>query len=145
MSIKTFRGLIADEEKQTIRLGSNDGLTGYRIFKFQLMPHNPGTEHTENVVKLFTLDPGDSTPDNMVNFNDPSLLGVAYYQDNSDKAYAADLDVVFDNTKFNQDIYITHVATSGTEAINYYIELEQFDLSLDEATVATLKDMRGRE
>ena len=44
---------------------------------------------------------------------------------------------------FNQDIYITCYSTDNK--INYYIELEQVPLSKDEATVATLKDMRGRE
>jgi hypothetical protein len=29
--------------------------------------------------------------------------------------------------------------------MNYYLELEQVKLDLNEATVATLKDMRGRE
>jgi hypothetical protein len=29
--------------------------------------------------------------------------------------------------------------------MNYYIELEKVKLDLNEATVATLKDMRGRE
>ena len=52
--------------------------------------------------------------------------------------------IVFDNMKFNQDIFVTNV-DGGAEnrAINYYIELEQVKLRLDENTVATLKDIRN--
>ena len=52
---------------------------------------------------------------------------------------------MFDHVKVNQDIYISHHNADGTSSCNYYIELEQMKLNLDEATVATLKDMRGRE
>ena len=51
--------------------------------------------------------------------------------------------VIFDDDVFNQDIYITHVETVGTEPCSYYIKLEQVKLSLDENTVATLKDIRN--
>jgi hypothetical protein len=44
---------------------------------------------------------------------------------------------------FNQDIYISNVDSIGSNAMNYYIELEQSTLSLDENTVATLKDIRN--
>ena len=46
---------------------------------------------------------------------------------------------------FNQDIYITHTnlhADAGP--VNYYIELEQIKLDLNENTVATLKDIRNQ-
>jgi hypothetical protein len=35
--IKSFRGKLADDQIETIRLSTNDGLTGYRIVKIQLM------------------------------------------------------------------------------------------------------------
>ena len=41
--------------------------------------------------------------------------------------------------------YITLQDTQNAGGSNYYIELEQIKLDLNEATVATLKDMRGRE
>ena len=41
---------------------------------------------------------------------------------------------------FNQDIYIT-CKSSGN--MNYYMELEQIKLDLNENTVATLKDIRN--
>jgi len=80
-----------------------------------------------------------------VNFDNPLLLAVAYSSGDSASVTAVQETVIFDNVKFNQDIYITHVEQSGSQACNYYIELEQVKLDLNEATVATLKDMRGRE
>jgi len=53
--------------------------------------------------------------------------------------------IIFDHEIFNQDIYVTHWSDSGADACNYYIELEQVKLSVDESTVATLKDIRNKE
>ena len=38
MTIKSFRGRMADGDQITIRLSTNDGKTGYMIKKFQMMP-----------------------------------------------------------------------------------------------------------
>ena len=51
--------------------------------------------------------------------------------------------VTFDGEIFNQDIFVTHVDTEGALECNYYIELEQMALDLNEQTVATLKDIRN--
>ena len=66
MPIKTFRGQLADEEQDTIRLSTNTGLIGYRIRKFQLMPANPGGQDSVNVCKVFTYEQG--TPVATVDF-----------------------------------------------------------------------------
>ena len=43
-------------------------------------------------------------------------------------------------------IYITYTDNDSSDiTINYYIELEQVKLALDENTVATLKDIRNIE
>ena len=44
---------------------------------------------------------------------------------------------------FNQDIYITLRCHNAAADVNYYIELEQVKLDLNENTVATLKDIRN--
>jgi len=107
MPIKTFRGLIAHETIEQITLHTNTGSTGYRINKFQLYPNKPGDEHYLSAVKIYSI-PQYGTPDEVTDFSDPTLLACAFFQDNSDKAYPADLDVVFDKITFNQDIFITH-------------------------------------
>ena len=140
--IKTFRGLLADGDIETIRLSTNKGLIGYKILKFELFPQAPGEANAESVVKVFTIEPDSA--ESTVNFDDPTILGVASMGNSTaGNVYPPTLTVVFDNVVFNQDIYVTHKETSGSESVNYYIELEQINLDVGEAAVATLKDMRG--
>jgi hypothetical protein len=141
--MKTFRGLLEDEGIQTIRLSTNDGKTGYKIHKFQLMFSDAATS-TKSVVQLYTVP--QTTALDTINFDNPTLLGVGLLSGKADQTqYPEDMIVVFDSTVFNQDIYITHVEVAGVASVNYYLELEQVKLAKDEAAVATLKDMRGRE
>jgi hypothetical protein len=141
MRIKTFRGLIADGAQDTIVLHTNDGSTGYRIVKFEMMANNPGTETNESTMKIYKIS--QTTVDNAVDFSDNTLLGAGYYSDAANENYGWKGTVVFDNEIFNQDIYITHMETVGSKAMNYYLELEQVKLDLNENTVATLKDIRN--
>lgn len=142
--IKSFRGKLDHNTTERIKLSTNDGLTGYRIVKMELMAHLPGTTNYENLVKLFSTP--QETVDGTVDFTDPTLLGVAYLEGRNENHYQDQVSVIFDNIKFNQDIYITHFDVSTeNKIVNYYIELEQVKLNINEATVATLKDMRGRE
>mgnify|MGYP003151637449 CR=1 FL=1 len=148
MPIKTFRGLIADGGQDKIVLHTNNGSVGYKIKKFQIFPKTPGhTTSSESTVQLFTVEQATvPTTNPEVDFNDPTLLGVAYYQDHVDAAYPGSIDVVFDNMTFNQDIYVVHTSStsSGVDgSMNYYIELEKFTLDLNQNTVATLKDIRN--
>ena len=141
MPIKTFRGLIADGAQDTILLHTNDGSTGYRIVKFEMMANNPGTDANESTMKIYKIS--QTTVDNEVDFSDNTLLGAGYYSDSANENYGWKGTVVFDNEIFNQDIYITHMETVGSKAMNYYLELEQVKLDLNENTVATLKDIRN--
>jgi len=141
--IVSFRGLLADGAQETIALHTIDGSTGYRIVKFQLMAKESGTTEYEHIVKIYKTS--QDTIDAEIDFSDNRLLGAAYLEGNSGEHYSDQQTVIFDNEIFNQDIYITHQdikADPGKEC-NYYIELEQMDLPLDESTVATLKDIRN--
>ena len=140
--IKTFRGKIVDGGQDTIVLHTNNGETGYRVVKFQIFPSQPGAVDYESLVQIFkvkqtSVPTGNGTSD----FNDQTLLAVNYLVGNND-TYAA-LHTVFDKEIFNQDVYVTHTANTGDSAMNYYIELEQVKLDLNESTVATLKDIRN--
>jgi len=149
--IKTFRGLVADEGQDTLLLHTNNGSTGYRIVKFQIMtgePHSSGTD-TEQVVMIWKVartatELGDLTtvqPD----FSDNELLGVGLsLNDVTGSGHGIWQTTIFDQEIFNQDIYVTNRDEGGsTIACNYYIELEQMKLDLNSNTVATLKDMRN--
>ena len=142
--IKSFRGKLADGEIDLIRLSTNNGLTGYKVVKFDIIAVDSGTTDFEHTVMLHTVKPTTATAS--VNFDDPTLLGVAFTEGNNSSNYIGQpLITIFDAMKFNQDIYVSHVDTKGALDVNYYLELESMPLSKDEATVATLKDMRGRE
>ncbi len=141
MAIKSFRGLIASGSQDTIVLHTNTGSTGYRIIKFELMPNEPGEQPQEHTVKIYKIS--QSTIDNTIDFSDNTLLAAGYYQDDHGRQYPSSSDVIFDKEIFNQDIYITAIATDGSQPINYHIELEQVTLDLNENTVATLKDIRN--
>ena len=139
--IKSFRGRLDDGTQQTIRLGTNKGLIGYSIRKFQIIGKDPINTDQEAVIQVYSINP-DATPANEINFDDPTLLAVAYYENSDSPSYLGGSVVIFDSVKFNQDIYITNQSNTNVP-INYYLELEQVKLDLNEATVATLKDMRG--
>jgi len=144
---KTFRGLLADGGSERIRLSTNNGLTGYRVKKFQGIQNTPGTgQSVEAVMKIHTIDTtenGTIAVDNVVDFRSPTLIAVVYYQDNNGTAELSSETIIFDSMVFNQDIFITHIDSDGAVPMNYYLELEQVKLSGNEATVATLKDMRA--
>ena len=143
--IKTFRGLLADGEEEKIRLSTKQGLIGYKIKKFQVINSNPGGVDYSAVAKV---NKTSRAVVSTVDFTDPNLLAVNYFSgDLSSTQFPEDTILIFDEMKFNQDIFITvkQTASSDNDSLNYYLELEQVALTENEATVATLKDMRGRE
>jgi len=133
--------MMTSDSVDTIHLHTNTGSTGYTIKKFEIISGNPVSENDRWVVKIYTIP--QTTTDVLINFSDNTLLGAGVFSSHSSsQTYPEDMTIVFDNMTFNQDIYITAKAESGTN-INYYIELEQVSLALDENTVATLKDIRN--
>jgi len=137
-TIKSFKGQIAHTKEDIIVLHTNDGSTGYKIKKFQLFPRNFNVddEYNMQIWKITGLQ--SSTPD----FSDNRLLAAGYIETVGGAAEGTKQVVVFDNEIFNQDIYVTLGSQNGNSC-NYYIELEQMKLDLNENTVATLKDIRN--
>ena len=134
--------MLADGAQERISLQTKTGETGYRIVKFRIMPEEPGILNTEAVVKIYKTQ--QTTTTLKIDFSDNRLLAAGFFRSNASAAYATDEVVIFDNEKFNQDIYVT-MQDAENNPMNYYIELEQMDLALDEATVATLKDIRNND
>jgi hypothetical protein len=142
MPIKTFRGKIASGVQDTIVLHTNNGSTGYRIKNLQVIDSAPGANTVEIVVKVFSVE--QSSINGTIDFSESTLLAVAYYGDNAGSQNGNEVGpIIFDNVIFNQDIYVTAVELANATASNYYIELEQIKLDLNENTVATLKDIRN--
>ena len=83
--------------------------------------------------------------DALVDFDDPTLIAAVFYQDRANASSNTET-IIIDNQIFNQDCFVTLADADGnTLAGNYYLELEQVKLSENEATVATLKDLRASE
>jgi len=143
--IKTFRGLLADGGQDQIRLQTIKGKVGYRIVKFQIMSYLPTSGgHKEHVVQIWKSEQ-TSVPTAApapINFTDSDLLAAAWSLSSDSPAYATTQDVIFDNEMFNQDIFVTHTDTDGTDTCNYYLELEVIPLDDAGAEYTTLKDMR---
>ncbi len=142
--IKSYKAKIGMGKQHTIPLHTNDGKTGYRIKKFQVMSSTPGTGGSvEYVCKVYTVS--QTTVDGAVDMSDNTLLGVAFYQDRANASSNTET-IIFDNMTFNQDIYVTAIdAEGGTLAGNYYIELEQIPLTEDQALVAIVKNLRNEQ
>ena len=141
--IVSFRGLLADGGQETIPLRTNDGSTGYRITKFQLFPGAPEVTGQQSIVKIYSVR--QTTVDGAVDFNDNTILAAGYYAQLISSAETTAEIAVFDNMVFNQNIVITHFEDANSVAINYYIELEQVKLDLNENTIATLKNIRNND
>lgn len=144
MTIKTFRGMLPINVEDKIHLSTNDGLTGYRITKFQIMSNTPGEGNHELVGKIrLTEDPNVGPT---VDFNDSDVLAACYHTDLGNLGTAATSDtIIFDNEIFNQDIFVQiGDATGATVPCNYYIELEQMKLDLNASTYITIKNIRSR-
>jgi hypothetical protein len=148
MPVKSFRGLIENNGSQIINLHTINGSIGYKITKFDIMPVNPFNDDYEALIQIFKVDKDiplkQGTLERITDFSDNTLVAAGMYSSRaSAESYPEDKFVIFDNEIFNQDIYIKYVDTKTTDGFNYYIELEQIKLDLNENTVATLKDIRN--
>jgi len=135
--IKTYRGMLANDTEDRIRLKTNRGDIGYRIVKFQVMGINEDKNY-ETVVQINKIS---ITPTDSVDFTDGDLLAAALYGD-TDSLDQGSSTIIFDHEIFNQDIFVSAKATAGTTAINYYLELEQVKLNENQSTMATLQSLR---
>jgi len=140
---KTFRGQIKALGLETVRLSTNNGLKGYRIVKLQISPIQPGAVDGEHIVQVYTTEHTDTSLYDNIDFRDPTLLATAFHKTDSSEVNADTNTIIFDNIVFNQDIYISAAELKGSLPVNFHLELEQVKLDQNEATVATLKDMRA--
>ena len=140
--IKSFRGRIDADTSTRIKLSTNNGLVGYRIKAIHVIGQQPSALDQESTFKIFTVP--DKAVTSTIDFGDPTMLAVIFYETDDTATLSDNQNIIFDNVIFNQDIHLTMKGTAST-SLNYHIELEQIKLDVNSATVATLKDMRGRE
>ena len=138
----SYRGKLPIGEQDRIRLKTINGKVGYKITKFQIIVTTPGAATSEMIGQIFKTDQtGNITT--TVDFSDKDLLAMAFYQDGATIDNTQNMTVIFDNEKFNQDIFVNITDASGsTVPGNYYIELEAMSLSDLESTMLTLQSIR---
>jgi hypothetical protein len=120
----SFKGLIPNGEQRKISIQGSVGSIAWKINKFQIIQKEPGTNHAEAIVKIFREE--QSTIDAVINFDNSELLAAGYYEDNESVTYNHSTTVIFSNELFSRNIHITSFhATSHTDPMNYYIELEE--------------------
>lgn len=144
MPIKTYKGMIPMGEQEKIHLSTADGLTGYRIKKFQIESKKPGTGNFELVGKIFLTDQANNV-NAQIDFSDTDLIAAQFNSgSNGWGGNLPDSAIIIDSEMINQDIYVTVACAAGTtEPVNFYIELEQFNLDLNASTFVTLKNIRS--
>ena len=144
--IKTYRGTLPIGEQEKIHLSTNNGLTGYRIKKFQIISTTPSITTSEFISQIFLTDQ-DWSITTTVDFSDSDLLAVAHLENvnTASALHSNATTIIFDNQTFNQDIFINITDAAGaTTPCNYYLELEQFKLDINSATYHTLKNIRSK-
>jgi hypothetical protein len=139
----SYKGKLDMGTEDRIKLATLNGKRGYKINKFQILGTLPGaTANTEYIAKITSRAESNITA--TVDFTDDDLLAVVYSVDNTSSAVPYSDVIIFDNTKFNQDIYVNITdASGGTTPCNYYIELETMSLNDVESTMLTLKNLRA--
>jgi hypothetical protein len=153
MPIKSFRGMIQEDQVETVHLHTNDGSTGYKIKSLMVMPVDTGgsvNTANEATLQVYTTNTEAirqaALTHASVDFSNQTLIGVAYFLRDQGVVAITSETIIFDTLTFNQDIYLVY-KDSQTNAVglNWHIELEQVKLDLNENTVATLKDIRNIE
>ncbi len=141
--IITYKGKLPIGVQEKIHLSTNNGLTGYRINKFQIISSTPGVGSVEFVAKIYmTSQTGSEST--TVDFSEPDLLAAIFYQDDQNTDKPSSTEIVLDKETFNQDIFIYITSPNGsTVECNFYIELEQFKIDLNTSTFHTLKNIRN--
>ena len=125
--VHSFRGLLDHDAQRKISIQGAVGATAWRITKFASIDGAPGTAHVESIMKIYREE--QSSIDGSVNFDDAELLGVSYYSESDEHYYPGFVTVIFDNTIFTRDIFVTNFLASTQSAVNYYIELEEVTVS----------------
>jgi len=135
--VHSFRGLLGVEGQDEIYLERQNVNLAYRIVKFEVMNYDVGVVDAEHVVKIYREK--QTTVDNIVDFTVPDLLAAAIYQDSKESANPSSTTIIFDNTLFSRNIWVSQDTTmsGGTEKMNYYIELEEVPVGA--ATLMQLK------
>jgi len=126
----SFRGMLDDAGQERIRIQGSVGSIAWRITKFQCM--QSGFGNTEMVVKIYREEQNfaDAAEATLIDFNQNELLGACMISGSAaGETHSQDVTIIFDNSLFSRNIWITADASSSGQLTNYYIELEEVKVS----------------
>ena len=139
-NVHSFRGLLNDGGQDEMILERQNVNLAYRIIKFQGFPNTPGVGDYESTLEIWRekqTSIATGAPFT-VDFKDVDLLGALYESSSGSTSYSASpLIVIFDNTLFSRNIYVTHTNTTDALSYNYYIEIEEVPV-----TASTLMQLK---
>ena len=140
--VHSFRGKLDDGGQESIRIQGPVGAIAWRITQFQIMPLGPGLATQEIVCKVFREE--QSAVTGTLDFRDDELLGAAIFAQSAD-SYNSFESVIFDNSLFSRNIYVTLDDAQNVAGGNYYIELEEVKLSAAGMAQLAVAASRRRE
>ena len=113
--MKTFKGKLDDLEIRTIRLGTNNGLTGYKIKKFQVLSADTiGAMESANLISVWKQDPG-TAPDT-IDFDSPLVLAAIDYRQHDNEGYGKYYTLLLGIKKLEFTLSLTwRTALNGNE------------------------------
>lgn len=132
--VHSFRATLGDGLQGKINLERENVNMAYRIVKFQIMPLSPGVATQEIVAKVFREEQPSVT--GTVDFSDQDLLGAAIFAQSAD-SFNSYSTIIFDNTLFSRNLYVTMDDSQNAAGANYYIEIEEVPV-----TASTLMQLK---
>ena len=140
----SYRGTLPMGEEDRISLATIRGKVGYKITKFQIISTTPGAANVEYIGKITKVKDTNIGP--TVNFTNKDLLAVAQSKIPAGSSTDGFTESIIFQDIINQDIFVNITdPDGGTNPGNFYLELEQFKLNLNESTFATLKNLRSNQ
>jgi len=136
--VHSFRGLLADGGQDEINLERSNVNLAYRIVKFETILRIPASQHA-SVIQIFREEQTTvPTSGGFIDFNDTDLLAASLFISGNLASETYYQSVIFDNTLFSRNIYVTHTENDGGDySMNYYLEIEEVPVGA--ATLMQLK------
>ena len=142
--VHSFKGLLTDGDQRKIRIQGSVGAIAWRITKLQLFPARFGVKDQKSTVAIWREE--QTAISNTLNFANDELLGAACLSTDNSENNPLNSNVVFDNTLFVRNIWVTHLdAHADNTDCNYYIELEEVKVSAAGMAQLAVAASRRRE
>ena len=125
--VHSFRGLLADGGQDEINLERSTLNLAYRIIKFQVVGAAVGTSNYESVSQIWKEEQSSAVA--TIDFTNNDLLGIGIFTaEHGAHQFPEDMTIIFDNTLFSRNIYVTQQCLQSG-SVNYYLELEEVPVS----------------